>query len=173
MIFVTVGTHEQPFNRLVGEIDKLAREGRLGEDAFIQRGLGAIIPEYCQSKEMLSFQELTQKVSEARIVITHGGPGSIMMPLMLGKPPIVVPRQRSFGEHVDNHQVDFTRRLEIGNKVIPIYDISLIADAINEYDMLCSKLKLESKDEKTLKQLTSHLDELTVSIARRNIPRSQ
>ena len=37
MIFVTVGTHEQPFNRLVKKIDELKRDGVIKEDVIISR----------------------------------------------------------------------------------------------------------------------------------------
>lgn len=33
MIFVTVGTHEQPFNRLIQKIDELKKDGIINEDA--------------------------------------------------------------------------------------------------------------------------------------------
>ena len=35
MIFVTVGTHEQPFNRLVKCVDDLKRDGLIKEDVII------------------------------------------------------------------------------------------------------------------------------------------
>ena len=38
MIFVTVGTHEQPFNRLVQEIDNLKRDGVITEDVIMHTG---------------------------------------------------------------------------------------------------------------------------------------
>lgn len=31
MIFVTVGTHEQPFNRLIQKIDELKKDGIINE----------------------------------------------------------------------------------------------------------------------------------------------
>ena len=37
MIFVTVGTHEQPFNRLVKTVDELKRDGVITEDVIMQR----------------------------------------------------------------------------------------------------------------------------------------
>lgn len=33
MIFVTVGTHEQPFNRLVKIVDELKRDGIIREES--------------------------------------------------------------------------------------------------------------------------------------------
>lgn len=35
MIFVTVGTHEQPFNRLIKKIDELKKDGIINEDVII------------------------------------------------------------------------------------------------------------------------------------------
>ncbi|MBT8990350.1 glycosyltransferase, partial [Lactobacillus delbrueckii subsp. bulgaricus] len=36
MIFVTVGTHEQPFNRLIEKIDELVANGDIKEKVVIQ-----------------------------------------------------------------------------------------------------------------------------------------
>ena len=51
MIFVTVGTHEQPFNRLVQEIDNLKRDGVITEDVIIQTGYSTYEPKYCQREK--------------------------------------------------------------------------------------------------------------------------
>jgi len=37
MIFVTVGTHEQPFNRLIQKIDELVRDGQIKHDVLIKQ----------------------------------------------------------------------------------------------------------------------------------------
>ena len=38
MIFVTVGTHEQPFNRLIQKIDELKKDGTIQDD-YIEKYL--------------------------------------------------------------------------------------------------------------------------------------
>ena len=48
MIFVTVGTHEQPFNRLVKAIDKLKKDGVITEDVIMQTGYSTYEPKYCK-----------------------------------------------------------------------------------------------------------------------------
>lgn len=48
MIFVTVGTHEQPFNRLIQKIDELKKDGIINEDVIIQTGFSTYEPKYCQ-----------------------------------------------------------------------------------------------------------------------------
>ena len=46
MIFVTVGTHEQPFNRLVKKVDDLKKNGIIQEDVIIQTGFSTYEPQY-------------------------------------------------------------------------------------------------------------------------------
>ena len=105
MIFVTVGTHEQPFNRLIQKIDELKKDGIINEDVIIQTGFSTYEPKYCQWSKLIPYQQMVKNVADARIVITHGGPASFIMPLQIGKTPIVVPRQHQFGEHVNDDQI--------------------------------------------------------------------
>ena len=48
MIFVTVGTHEQPFNRLIKAVDELKRDGVITEDVVMQTGFSTYEPKYCK-----------------------------------------------------------------------------------------------------------------------------
>ena len=75
MIFVTVGTHEQPFNRLIQKVDELKRDGVIKDDVIIQTGFSTYKPKYCQWSKLISYQQMVKNVADARIVITHGGPG--------------------------------------------------------------------------------------------------
>ena len=137
MIFVTVGTHEQPFNRLIQKIDELKKDGTIQDDVIIQTGFSTYEPKYCQWSKLISYQQMIKNVEEAHIVVTHGGPASFIMPLQIGKIPIVVPRQRQFNEHVNNHQVEFVRNVaERMGTIIPIEDISKLGEAITNYDEL-------------------------------------
>lgn len=111
MIFVTVGTHEQPFNRLLEKIDELKKEGKIQDDVFIQSGYSTYRPTYCASQPILSYEEMQEKFKEANIVITHGGPATFMQVIQFGKIPIVVPRQAKYHEHVNDHQLDFCQKV--------------------------------------------------------------
>lgn len=110
MIFVTVGTHEQSFNRLVEYMDNWAKNHE--EKVIIQTGYSTYVPKYAEWSKIFSYQEMVNKVKNARIIITHGGPSSFIMPLQIGKTPIVVPRKHEYNEHVNNHQVDFAKAVE-------------------------------------------------------------
>lgn len=135
MIFVTVGTHEQPFNRLIQYIDNMKRDGKIQEEVVMQTGYCTYEPQYCTWSKLIPYKEMIEKVKEARIVITHGGPASFVMPLQIGKTPIVVPRQYEFGEHVNNHQLEFANNVQrrMGT-IITIEKIDDLENAILNYD---------------------------------------
>lgn len=135
MIFVTVGTHEQQFNRLIQKVDELKKEGIIQEDVIMQIGYSTYEPQYCQWSKFIPYQQMLKYVEVARIIITHGGPASFIMSLRVGKIPIVVPRQYKFDEHVNNHQVEFARTVfKRKGMIIDVEDIEILGDAIMSYD---------------------------------------
>lgn len=135
MIFVTVGTHEQQFDRLVRRIDELKGKGMIREDVMIQTGYSRWQPENCEWRQWLSYQEMVKYMDEARIVVTHGGPSSFLMPMKLGKVPVVVPRKKEYGEHVNNHQVDFLRGLNAEKPcLVTVEDIENLGEVLAHYD---------------------------------------
>ena len=141
MIFVTVGTHEQPFNRLVQEIDNLKRDGIITEDVIIQTGYSTYEPKYCQWDKLIPYKQMIKNVEDARIVITHGGPASFIMPLQIGKTPIVVPRQKKFDEHVNDHQLEFARNgAERMGTIIPVEDVNKLGEVIKNYDTIIANM---------------------------------
>lgn len=110
-VFVTVGSEHYPFDRLVSWMDEwFATRTSEMYDCFIQYGVSSP-PSYASGEPFLPYPEIQQAIRTATVVVTHGGTGSIMLARHLGKRPIVVPRLRRLGEHVDDHQVSFARRL--------------------------------------------------------------
>lgn len=163
MIFVTVGTHEQPFNRLVQKMDELKKNGTIQEDVIIQTGFSTYEPQYCQCSKLIPYQQMIKNVEEARIVITHGGPASFIMPLQIGKTPIVVPRQHKFGEHVNNHQVEFARNVEkrMGT-IIDVEDVETLGDIITNYYQIVAGMGhgMSSNNAKFNEELEKLVDKL-------------
>ena len=163
MIFVTVGTHEQQFNRPITCVDEMKENGLIKEEVMIQTGFSTYIPKACQWVKMLSYDEMQSYIRKARIIITHGGPSSFVAPLQIGKVPIVVPRQKEFGEHVNNHQLDFCKAVEKrwGN-IIVVEDISKLQQTIREYDTLVQKIKgsLQSNNAAFCEKLEAIINEM-------------
>ena len=112
---------------------------------------------------MIPYQQMIKNVADARIVITHGGPASFIMPLQIGKTPIVVPRQHQFNEHVNDHQVEFSRNVakRMGT-IIEVEDIETLGDVITNYDRIVAGMGhgISSNNAKFNEGLESIVDEL-------------
>lgn len=144
MIFITVGTHEQQFNRLIKYVDDMVDSGIITEEVIIQSGFSTYKANKCCCIKFLSYSDMIETIMKARIVITHGGPASFIQVLQNGKVPIVVPRMLEYKEHVNNHQVDFVRAVKQRyNNIIPIYDINELEETICRYDSIIKELNFD------------------------------
>ena len=145
MIFVTVGTHEQQFNRLVSYMDKWAETH--DEEVIIQTGYSTYEPQNANWSKLFPYSEMIRLVNEARIVITHGGPSSFIMPLQVGKTPIVVPREKRFDEHVNDHQVKFCKEVESRmGTIVVVEDVEKLSEVIDNYENLGTDAKSTSNN---------------------------
>jgi UDP-N-acetylglucosamine transferase subunit ALG13/GT2 family glycosyltransferase len=111
LVFVTVGTDYHAFDRLVSWVDRwLAEEAPQSVRCVVQHGTSGP-PSRAEGHEYLDHAKLQDLMAEAAVVVCHGGPATIVGARQSGHLPIVVPRDSSRGEHVDRHQLHFTRRL--------------------------------------------------------------
>lgn len=129
MTFVTVGTHEQPFDRVLRAVDALAERYALPTPILCQIGYSEYEPTVAWER-MLPFAETQERLRTAAVVITHGGPGSVMPALAAGRPTVLVPRQRGHDEHVDDHQVAFCRRISEVYGVPTVEDVGELEAAV-------------------------------------------
>ncbi len=132
LIFVTVGTHNQGFDRLIKTVDNLIGKRKIKERVLVQTGYTKYIPKNCESFDFAPYEKFIDICKKSSIVITHGGVGSIMIPLNLEKKTIVVPRLKIFGEHVDDHQLQIVKELEKQGRILPIYDINELEKTIKK-----------------------------------------
>jgi len=141
MIFVTVGTHEQPFDRLIWAMDDLVQRGVVTEEVIIQTGYSTYEPRDCKWQKLFGYGEMEDLVRRARIVITHGGPASFISALQVGKIPVVVPRKTEFNEHVNDHQVAFAREVaQRRGNILVVEDIEQLEDVLVNYEQTVSRL---------------------------------
>jgi UDP-N-acetylglucosamine transferase subunit ALG13 len=112
---VTVGTDHHPFDRLIGWTnDWLGRHPDQAPAFFVQSGAASVVPA-CRGSRLLEVGHLDALLDAADVIVCHGGPASIAAAWTRGRLPIVVPRTPQLGEHVDDHQVEFCRKVaELG-----------------------------------------------------------
>lgn len=106
-LFVTLGTI-RPY-RFDTLIDAVLATGLAGPDSVWQLGetLRDNLPGL--SHAQMPAAEFERLASEADVVITHSGVGTILALLEMGIHPVVVPRRSVRGEHVDDHQTQIAR----------------------------------------------------------------
>jgi UDP-N-acetylglucosamine transferase subunit ALG13 len=119
LLLVTVGTDHHPFDRLIGWVEAWLVGRRRGVRCQMQTGTSTPPrSSLAQWDAYLSYEALGDAMTEAAAVVCHGGPGTILGVRQAGAVPIVVPRQHRLGEHVDDHQVAFARRLAAEGTVV-------------------------------------------------------
>lgn len=111
MIFVTVGSQKFPFDRLLRQVDRLAEHRIITEEVAVQTGHSGYLPRFCQSQTFYNREEFSALLERCDVLITHGGAGTMVEAAKRGKRTVVVPRLARYGEHVDDHQLELTRRL--------------------------------------------------------------
>lgn len=102
MIFVSLGTQDKPFKRLIDYCENL----NLDEEIIVQVGLTEYQSDKLKIKYFLSADEFNQYINDARIVITHGGVGTIINALKKHKKIIACPRLAKYHEHHNDHQLE-------------------------------------------------------------------
>jgi UDP-N-acetylglucosamine transferase subunit ALG13 len=126
MIVVTIGTNEQPFDRLIAAVAAL----QVDEELVVQYGSARITSGPGRWIDFLGFDELADLMRRARVVVCHAGVGSIMLARACGQRPVVVPRRFDRDEAVDDHQVPLARRLAGSGLVTLVEDERELARAV-------------------------------------------
>lgn len=102
MIFVTVGTHEQPFNRLIQKVDELKRDGIIKDDVVMQTGFSTYEPKYCKWSKLIPYQQMVKNVADTGLsAFLAAVPLRHLYHRATGSPVISVwfPAERSFPAH--------------------------------------------------------------------------
>ena len=134
MIFVTVGNATQGFHRLLNAVDRLAGEGLLkGDEVLIQAGKSAgFRSSRCKVVDFLAVERFVEAIREADLVICHAGAGTLFHIFQSGKVPVVMPRRKLYGEHVDDHQLELAEALAQEGRIIQAYEPQDLSDAVTE-----------------------------------------
>lgn len=126
--FVSVGNATQSFSRLLDAVARLAPA--LPQPVTVQFGSSTFASTACQSVDFLNMESFAAQVRDADLLIIHAGAGTVIDALHAGKVPVVVPRRACYGEHVDDHQLEFARTLATAGKVVVLEDMGQLAAAV-------------------------------------------
>lgn len=135
MIFVTLGTQDKQFTRLLEMIDQEIIKGNIKEKVIIQAGFTKYNTKNMQIFDLLDKDDFDKYIKECDLLITHGGVGSILTGLKNNKKVIACPRLAKYNEHMNDHQVQIIKRFTDAGFILPL----------NENDKLSEVLKKVKK----------------------------
>lgn len=131
MIFVTLGTQKFQFNRVLKQIDELINVGLISEDVYAQIGHSTYIPQKYKFDRFVDKDKFNECINSCNFVITHSGVATIIKAVSNGKPVIVVPRRKKYGEHVDDHQMQIATCFAENNYVMMCEETNDLLDCID------------------------------------------
>jgi UDP-N-acetylglucosamine transferase subunit ALG13 len=131
MIFVTVGNATQSFHRLLRAMDELAGHGLNGESVVMQSGTAEYRAAHCAQRDYFPAEEFVNLIQTARVVVCHGGAGTLHHVFQAGKVPVVMPRRMKYDEHVDD-QFQLVRAIADAGRIIPAYEPEDLPAALAE-----------------------------------------
>jgi UDP-N-acetylglucosamine transferase subunit ALG13 len=108
---VVLGTHWQPFTRLLKMVEEAAVAGVLPRPVTAQVGDHPFPSDVIETVSVLPPQRVDELIRQSEVVICHGGAGIIATTLRAGRWPLVLPRRRDQAEHVDDHQYEIVDKL--------------------------------------------------------------
>jgi beta-1,4-N-acetylglucosaminyltransferase len=97
-IFVTVGTRDEPFTRLLTGVEDLAKRGTIKEKIVIQAGHTKYNSDYAEVFDFCMPEKIDEFISIARYVITQESAGIGTQCLRYRTRFIVMPRDYQYGE---------------------------------------------------------------------------
>lgn len=159
MILVLLGTQNNSFHRLLEEIDNLIEKKVINEKVIVQAGYTKYESKNMKIFGLIPQNELNKYQKEADLIITHGGVGSIISSLKIGKKVIAIPRLHEYGEHVNDHQKQIVESFDKKGYIIGINDVSQLENAIKKVAKFIPK-KYEANNKKMLSIIEQFIDNI-------------
>lgn len=140
VILVTIGTTAFQFNRLFETIDEILLEQKEKYTLIVQNGKSTYKwkYKYIANYIYLPQNKLIEIVKKADKVISHAGFGTLhLLATYFKSMPLVIPRLAYYKEHVDNHQLYFSKyiksKLPINYQKYIISTKALSKMVVNQY----------------------------------------
>lgn len=161
MIFVTLGTQDKPFKRLIRSVEKQVELGNIKEEVIVQAGCTNYKTKFENIKiiQYINIEEFNKNLEKANIVITHAGVGTIIQALEKNKKVIVAARKKVYGEHVNNHQEQILENFSKKGYVLPLRSFRKLNEVIDKVSEFKPK-EFESNVEKFIENLENEINRL-------------
>lgn len=159
MILVLLGTQNNSFHRLLEEVQKCIDEGTIKDKVVVQAGSTKFESDDMEIFNLIEQNKFNELIEQANIIITHGGVGSIVTAVKLGKKVIAVPRLRKYGEHVNDHQIQIVKDFNDKGYIIGIENVEDLKEAIIKSKTF-EPVKYQPNNQKMLKIIENFIENI-------------
>lgn len=159
MIFVTLGTNDEEFTRLLKAIDKEINNGTIKERVVVQAGCTKYESKNMEIMDLVPREEFDKLISECDLLITHGGVGSILTGINKGKKVIAVPRLAKYNEHGNDHQLQIVENFSKRKYILAVKDMNKLGKTIEKAKKFKPQ-KFESNTHNIIDMIENYIDNL-------------
>lgn len=132
MIFVTLGTQDKGFPRLLEAIDREIEKGNIKDKVIVQAGLTEYKSKNMEIFDLISAEEFDCYIAKSDLVITHGGAGSILTAVKNGKKVIAAARLSKYHEHTNDHQKQIVKKFAEDGYILELKDFNKLGKLIEK-----------------------------------------
>ena len=157
LIFVTLGTQDKSFKRLLNLLDKEIEKGLIKDKVIVQAGHTKYKSKNMEIFDYVSEEEFNDYIKNCELLITHGGVGSIITGLKLNKKVLVMPRLSKYKEQHNDHQLEITEEFTKSGYILSFNDEKSFEKQIKKLKNFKPR-KYKSNTENMIKLIKDFID---------------
>ena len=160
MIFITLGSQDRAFPRILRAVETQINKGVIKEEVIAQIGSTDFKSDKMKIIKLTkSFDEYMDYIERASLIITHGGVGSILDGITHNKKVIAIPRLKKYGENTNDHQIQIIEKFSEEKYIIGIDNVSGLGKAIKKSKNFKPK-PYKRDNSKMLKTIENFIDNI-------------
>lgn len=157
MIFVTLGTQDKEFTRLLDAIEKEIKKGNIKQKVVVQAGYTKYTSDNMKILKLIPMEEFDKYIKECDLLITHSGVGSIMTGLKNNKKIIAAARLKKYNEHTNDHQIQIGKEFEKQGYIMYLDDFDDLGKVLKDIKNFKPK-KFKSNNANFIKLIEDYID---------------
>lgn len=158
MIFVTLGTQDKDFSRLLKAIDEEIKRGNIKEKVVVQAGYTKYSSDNMEIFDLIPTDEFNELIEKSSVVITHGGVGNILSAIKKNKPVIAAARLKKFKEHTNDHQKQIIKEFSDAGYILELRDFNKLGKLVEKAKTFKSK-KFKSNTDNMVNLIDKYIEE--------------
>ena len=157
LIFVTLGTQDKSFKRLLEAIQKQIDLGNIKDKVIVQAGFTKFESKDMKIFDLVNRDEFDKYMNDCDLLITHGGVGSIIGGITRKKKVIAAARLKKYKEHTNDHQVQIIDVFSREGYILALEDFDKLDDVLKKVNKFKPK-KFVSNTDNFIKKLKDYID---------------